>query len=185
MKPAQILRTLVLGALFAAGSAHASPPPGSDAWWGDQISAAASRPVPRFAPVQNREQLPSIIKALEAATARTMQVDRDAIASHASPEVRLLAAYQLGMTHLAIVVGARAAIVMPAEAGTDPEAANHWQSLHRALEPLLANHLREAVAAFQEARAISDEIPEGVPADAVVRGMMPVIRSMLETIEVS
>ena len=180
MKPTQILRVVLVGMLVVAGSARAAPVE-SKAWWGMIMTDAANEPAPELARVTDRAQLPEVVAKLEQSEARAFAIYRAALA-RGPQDVRLVAAYHLGAAHLSIAVRARASIA--SVDFTDPEALNHYRSLHRALEPLIAHHVRDAVAAFQTANAIAEDIPSGTPADPVVRWIVGAVQELLDTIDV-
>jgi hypothetical protein len=125
--------------------------------WDQRLSFASCR---QSGVVQRIERgdvgaLPRLIARLERDVAPSITVYSDAM-SFAPPELKIVGAYWLGATYLAIVVRAREAI--------EPDDSVS----RRALEPLLAADLRAAMAAFDEVGFLAEDNPRAAAANPVV-----------------
>jgi len=137
--------------------------------WYQRLSIAACRQRAEVAPVTTPQQLGPMVAALEAAAAPSIAIYQDG-ATRGKHEIRLLSEYWLGMTYLNIAVRARRAV----DAGASVGGATYggWSDgamgLHRALEPLIARDLQQALIAFREVdlRAAGD--PHAATSDEVV-----------------
>ena len=125
--------------------------------WDQQLSLAACRTtisVPRIEHGDVRA-LPGLVSHLEHALAGSISIDRDAM-SFAPPEARIVAAYGLASTYLEIVVRARSALAPDDE------------RTRCALDPLLENDLRAALAGFDEVGFLAEDYPAAAHANTVV-----------------
>ena len=92
--------------------------------------------------------------------------------AHGPAQIRMLAAYGLGMTAINLMVRARSAI----PASTD----RHGNlDTHNPLEPLLTGHARAADTAFAEVDRLATEYPQDAAANVVVRNAVESARSHL------
>ncbi len=140
--------------------------------WAQKLSLAACRQTVVIAPVTDPEGLRPMVAALEHAAEPSIELYRDAMGRGPSP-VRMLGAYGLGMTYLNIAVRARGAIRVPTTAygGATYGAAyfEHLQQMQRTLDPLLANDLAQALAAFDEAGFLAEDYPLAARSNDVVK----------------
>jgi hypothetical protein len=165
-----------LAAQVAVG--RAEPARCSQVWWNDQLTRAAL--IQREAPAGRVSQLAELapyVAAQRRAVAPALAIYREACAQ-ASPEQRLLAAYQLGEAYLAIA--ARVRIALPPGPADDPSEADRFWTMHRMVEPMLAPYEHAAARAFADAAELADAMPRGVPADEVVRTAVARIDEVLE-----
>jgi hypothetical protein len=116
-------------------------------------------------------QLRGLVASLETAMQPSTQIYRDAMA-HGPVQIRILAAYGLGMTDINLMVRARSAI--------PPSTDRHGNlDTHNALEPLLTGHARAADTAFAEVDRMANEYPEDAATNVVVRNAIATARARL------
>lgn len=148
--------------------------------WYQRLSIAACRQRVEVSPVTTPQQLGPMVAAIENAMAPSIAIYSDA-AARGKHEIRILSEYWLGMTYLNIAVRARRAV----DAGASVGGATYggWSDgamgLHRALEPLIARDLDNALAAFREVdmRAAGD--PHAATSDQVVKRDVEQARAFL------
>lgn len=145
--------------------------------WAQRISVAACRQSIALAPVSDPEQFRAMVAKLEQAMEPSLAIYRDAMA-RGPTEIRILAAYGLGMTHLNIMVRARSAIRVIDDRAAYGGAAygsfayvDRYQAMHRALEPLLVREREAAITAFRKVIALAYQHPLAARANQV----MPVV----------
>ena len=145
--------------------------------WAQRLSVAACRQSIALAPVSSPERFRAMVAKLEQVMEPSLAIYRDAMA-RGPVQIKLLAAYGIGMTHLNIIVRARSAIRViddgasfgGAVYGGSPYV-DPYQALHRALEPLLARQREAALTAFREVARLAFEHPLAARANPV----MPVV----------
>lgn len=140
--------------------------------WDQKLSMAACRQALVYMPVSDPEGLRPMVAAIEHALAPSIAIYRDAMANGPA-EIKIVAAYGLGMTYVNIAVRARGAIRAAGASygGVGYGGAAYFHELkrmHDALEPLLAQDLRSAIAAFDEVAMLADDYPEAAKANDVV-----------------
>jgi len=148
--------------------------------WYQRLSIAACRQRVEVSPVTTPQQLGPMVAQIENAMAPSIAIYQDA-AARGKHEIRIVSEYWLGMTYLNIAVRARRAV----DAGASVGGATYggWSDgamgLHRALEPLIARDLDNALAAFREVdmRAAGD--PHAATSDQVVRRDVEQARAFL------
>lgn len=126
--------------------------------WDQQLSLAACRVAVHIAPIERGDvgALPGLVATLEAAFAPSIAIYRDAM-SLGPPDVKILGAYHLGATYLAIVVRARNAIAPDDERS------------RQALDRLLALDLRAALAAFDEVGFLAEDDTRAARSSSIVK----------------
>jgi hypothetical protein len=141
--------------------------------WSQRLSLAQCEQGAIAAPpaAGDPSQLRGLVASLETALQPSSQIYRDAMA-HGPAQIRMLAAYGLGMTAVNLMVRARSAI--------PPSTDRHGNlDTHSALEPLLTGHARAADTAFAEVDRLATEYPEDAAANVVVRNAVASARSHL------
>ena len=126
--------------------------------WDQQFSLAACRAAVGIALIERGDvdAIPRLVAYLEGAFAPSIAVYRDAM-SFGPPELKILGAYHLGTTYVAILVRARTAVAPDDERS------------RQVLERLLAADLRAAIAAFDEVGFLADDYPNAAGAGSVVK----------------
>jgi hypothetical protein len=127
--------------------------------WYQRLSVAACRQRVEVTPVTTPQQLGPMVASIESSMAPSLAIYNDA-AQRGNHQIGILSEYWLGMTYLNIAVRARRAV----DAGASVGGATYggWtdgaMGLHRALEPLIARDLQNALTAFREVdrRATAD-----------------------------
>lgn len=135
--------------------------------WDQRLSFAMCRESVVVAPIERGDvrALPGMVVQLEDAFAPSIEIFRD-VMSLGPPEFKILGAYGLGTTYMAIAVRARA-VIEP-----DDERSRH------ALEPLLAPDLRAAFAAFDEVGYLAADYPNAAGANSIVKLAIANARAM-------
>lgn len=137
--------------------------------WYQRLSIAACRQRLDVSPVTTPQQLGPMVQAIENSMAPSIAIYSDA-AARGTRQVPILAEYWLGMTYLNIAVRARRAV----DAGRSVGGATYggWSDgamgMHRALEPLIARDLQNALAAFREVDRRANADPQSACADQVI-----------------
>ncbi len=137
--------------------------------WYQRLSIAACRQRVEVSPVTTPQQLGPMVAAIENAMAPSIAIYNDG-ATRGKHEIRLLSEYWLGMTYLNIAVRARRAV----DAGASVGGATYggWSDgamgLHRALEPLIARDLENAMTAFRNVDQWAAGDPHAATSDQVV-----------------
>lgn len=137
--------------------------------WYQRLSIAACRQRIEMSPVTTPQQLGPMVQALENAAGPSLAIYSDA-AARGPQQVPMLAQYWMGMTYLNIAVRARRAV----DAGSSVGGATYggWSDgamgLHRALEPLIARDLQNALTAFREVDRLANANPQLACADQVI-----------------
>lgn len=148
--------------------------------WARRLSIAACRQSIALAPVSDPEQFPALVSRLRDAMAPSIEIYRDALA-RGPTEIKILAAFGLGMTHVNIIVRARGAVRVPDGAFGGAAYGTAYielsQKLHRELELLLVTHRNAALAAFHEMARLVDADPAAARANQV----MPVVIDIART----
>lgn len=142
--------------------------------WAQSLSMAACRQSIALAPVSDPEQFRPMIARLEQAMAPSIATYRDALA-RGPMQIRLLAAYGLGMTNVNIIVRARSAVHITggdasfggASYGGTPSV-ERSRRLHQLLEALLVKERDAALAAFHDVARLAHEDPGAAQANRVV-----------------
>lgn len=154
--------------------------------WQHKLSMAACQQAVLVMPVGTAEGVRTMVTDLERAYAPSIAVYRDAKLK-GPPQIKLLAAYGLGMSYVDIAVRARSAIrvAAPAYGGVGYGGAAYFQELrrmHELLEPLIAGDLASARAAFQEVGQLASENPAVARSNDVVRNAILNARAGVELI---
>lgn len=141
--------------------------------WAQRVSVAACRQSVALAPVTDPEQFRPMVARLEQAMAPSIAIYRDAI-DHGPAQIKILAAYGLGMTNVNIIVRARSAVRVAADGGFGGAAyggsyLDRSQRMHRALEALLTRERDAALAAFHEVARLAAADPAAARANQVTR----------------
>ena len=148
--------------------------------WARRLSIAACRQSISLAPVSDAEQFPALVARLEQAMAPSIEIYRDAMARGPN-EIKILAAFGLGMTNRNVIVRARSAVRVPDGAFGGATYGTAYielsQKLHRALEQLLVKNRDAALAAFHEVARLADLDPIAARASQV----MPVVIDIAQT----
>jgi hypothetical protein len=148
--------------------------------WARRLSIAACRQSISLAPVSDPEQFPALVRRLDEAMAPSIEIYRDAMA-RGPTEIKILAAFGLGMTNLNIIVLARSAVRVPDGAFGGAAYGTAYigfsQKLHRALEQLLVKNRNAARAAFGEVAFLAESDPVAARANQV----MPVVIDTAQT----
>lgn len=152
--------------------------------WEQQLSLASCRQSLAVRPTSNPAAYESMVKDIDRAMQPSIELYTDILAHAPTPELRLLAAYGLGMTHLTSIVRARSAIDVPA---TDAEGVpiDRYHELHDPLEPLLDDNRAAAISAFNEADKISEQSPDAAHANPVTQYAISDARTQLGLLELS
>lgn len=148
--------------------------------WARRLSIAACRQSIALAPVSDPEQFPALVNRLDDAMAPSIEIYRDAMA-RGPTEIKILAAFGLGMTNVNIIVRARSAVRVPDGAFGGATYGTAYiefsQKLHRALEQLLVKNRSAALTAFAEVARLADADPAAARANQV----MPVVIDIART----
>lgn len=142
--------------------------------WAQSLSMAACRQSITVPPVSDPEQFRPMVARLEQAMAPSIAMYRDAMA-RGPMQIKILAAYGLGMTNVNIIVRARSAVRV---AGADPSFGGatyggttyveRSRRLHQLLEALLVKERDAALAAFHEVARLAHEDPRAAHANPVM-----------------
>ncbi|HEX8106512.1 MAG TPA: hypothetical protein VF516_02240 [Kofleriaceae bacterium] len=142
--------------------------------WAQSLSMAACRQSITLAPVSDPEQFRPMIARLEQAMAPSIAMYRDALA-RGPMQIKILAAYGLGMVNVNIIVWARSAVHIP---GGDPSFGGasyggtsyvaRSQRLHQLLEALLVKERDAALSAFHDVARLAHEDPRAAQANQVM-----------------
>lgn len=147
--------------------------------WAQRLSVAACRQSIALTPVSDPEQFPALVSRLDQAMAPSIEIYRDAMA-RGPTEIKILAAFGLGMTNLNIIVRARSAVRVRDGAFGGAAYGTAYiefsQKLHRALEQLLVKNRTAALTAFHEVARLAESDPIAARANQV----MPIV---IETAE--
>ena len=148
--------------------------------WARRLSIAACRQSIALAPVSDPEEFPALVARLDRAMAPSIEIYRDALARGPN-EIKILAAFGVGMTNVNIMVRARSAVRVPDGAFGGATYGSAYielsQKLHGALEPLLVKHREAALAAFQDVARLAASDPVAAHANQV----MPVVIEIAQT----
>jgi hypothetical protein len=148
--------------------------------WAQRLSIAACRQSISLAPVTDAEQFPALVASLDQAMAPSIEIYRDAMA-RGPTEIKILAAFGLGMTNRNIIVRARGAVRVPDGAFGGAAYGTAYielsRKLHRALEQVLVKNRNAALAAFQEVARLAQLDPGAARANQV----MPVVIDIAQT----
>lgn len=141
--------------------------------WDQRLSLAACEQATAVATpaINDPEKLRELVAHLAQSVQPSSFIYRDAMA-RGPAEIRILAAYGLGMTSVNIMVRARNAIPVSLEL-------DKYLALHAALEPLIAGYARDAVSAFTEVDRLAAQYPADASANAVVQKIVARARSGL------
>lgn len=141
--------------------------------WDQRLSLAACRQSLVLEPTSNPTEYRGLIERIDRAMAPSIAMYEDARARGPTPQIRILAAYGLGMTHGNSMVRARSAVRV-AETGaafggdTYGMGADAYERIHQSLEPLLVPHRDAAVAAFRDVARLAKENPAAARANPVM-----------------
>lgn len=140
-------------------------------WW-QRLSVAACRQEITLAPVSEPEQFRPMIIRLEQAMAPSIAMFSDAL-SRGPRQVKILAAYGLGMANVNIIVRARSAVRIAAGgawggASYGAGEVERSQRLRASLDALLVRERNAALAAFRELARQAHEDPGVAKANAVM-----------------
>lgn len=139
--------------------------------WARRLSIAACRQSISLTPVSDVEQFPALVASLNQAMASSIEIYRDAMARGPN-EIKILAAFGLGMTNVNIIVRARSAVRVPDGAFGGAAYGSAYielsQKLHRALEQQLVKNRDAAVAAFHEVARLAELDPAAARANQVM-----------------
>lgn len=148
--------------------------------WARRLSIAACRQSIALTPVSDPEQFPALVARLDQAMAPSIEIYRDAMARGPN-EIKILAAFGIGMTNLNIIVRARSAVRVPDGAfGGAPYGSAYIElsrKLHAALEQLLVKKRDAALAAFHDVARLAKSDPVAARANQV----MPVVIDIAQT----
>lgn len=148
--------------------------------WARRLSIAACRQSISVATVSDAEQFPALVSRFDQAMAPSIEIYRDAMA-RGPTEIKILAAFGLGMTNLNIIVRARSAVRVPDGAFGGAAYGTSYielsRKLHEALEPLLVKNRTAALAAFQEVARLAELDSAAARANQV----MPVVIDIART----
>ena len=134
--------------------------PASEAEWERVLSLAAARQDVTVAPTADLARYRDIVARIDAAIAPSLAIYEDARENATTPELRMMAAYGIGLTHLDAIIRARNAAL----AGT---ADDYGQRL-ATIEPMLVDHRIAAVGAFRDVHALAEEQPRAAAANPVM-----------------
>jgi hypothetical protein len=148
--------------------------------WYQRLSIGACRQRVALSPVTTPQQLGPMVAALENAAGPSLAIYSDA-ASRGPQQIPIVAEYWMGMTYLNIAVQARRAVDAGASVGgaTYGGWADGAMGLHRALEPLIARDLQNALVAFREVDRRANANPQAACADQVVTADVAQARAFL------
>lgn len=141
--------------------------------WAQRLSVAACRQSIELAPVSDPEQFRPMVTRLERAMEPSMVSYRDAMA-RGPAQIKILAAYGLGMTNLNIIVRARTAVRVPGGGAFGGAAyggrayLDRSQRLHQSLEALLVKERDAALTAFHEVARLAHADPASARANQVM-----------------
>lgn len=140
-------------------------------WW-QRLSVAACRQSITLAPVSEPEQFRPMITRLEQAMAPSIAMFSDALA-RGPRQVKILAAYGIGMANLNIIVRARSAVRIAATgawggASYGTGEVERSRRLRGALDALLVRERDAALAAFRELARQANEDPRAAHANPVM-----------------
>ncbi len=145
--------------------------------WDQRLSLAGCRPLVAPAAVSDPAKFPALITALETSAAPSLAAYRDAI-DRGPAEIKIAAAYDLGMAYVNLMVRARNAVRVADTGGMygGTTYGNRGQTyldrlhaLHATLEQLLSGERAAALAAFDDVARLADENPAAATANDFMR----------------
>ncbi len=148
--------------------------------WNQRLSLAACRQEVHLPAVVQAEQLRPMLALLHATMAPSIAIYQDA-RENGPTQVKILAAYGLGMTYVNTIVCARNTI-MASEMGYGGKSyggtalMSPSQSLHLALEALLVGDRDAALAAFHDVETLAAQHPEDAKAHEVLESAVATSR---------
>jgi len=153
---------------------------GSPAAWNHVLSFAACIQDASIPRIDDPRQLPGLVVDLEAALAPAVQLYTAALELGPRP-IQLRAAYQIGMSQVALITRARASIVAPPDRATNPASAARYRALVARLDTFLERPATLARTLFVLIdRAVADD-PALAP-DEVTRSMVRSARTLERTL---
>jgi hypothetical protein len=142
--------------------------------WAQLLSMAACRQSIALAPVSDPEQFRPMIARLEQAMAPSIAMYRDAMA-RGPTQIKILAAYGLGMTNVNLIVRARSALDITGGDASFGGASyggtaylDRSRRLHQLLEALLVKERDAALAAFHDVARLAHQDPDAAQASRVM-----------------
>ena len=132
--------------------------------WEQQLSLATCRQVFTVEPTDDPATYRQLVATIDRALAPSIASYQDALDHGATPQIRILAAYELGLTHVDAIVRARAAVHVVDRSGAYGGATygmrlDAYQRLHQPLEPLLVPHQNAGRRAFDEVARLAAAYP--------------------------
>jgi hypothetical protein len=159
---------------FAVGS---DMQPGSEHAWRQLLSLAACVQDGSVEEVDGSGELGAVVEELSGRLALPMKIYLAAL-EHGDAPIQLRAAFQVGMTYVALSTRVRSGIAAPPESAASAAAARRHRELHARVELLLVPARRAAWVAFRAIDAAAEE--DGVLArDEIERYMVRAARQML------
>jgi hypothetical protein len=146
--------------------------------WDQVLSFAACIQDASVARIERADQLPGFVEQLHVALTPSVMFYVAAI-ERGPWHVKIRAAYQLGMAHVALMTRARSSIAKPAE--SDAAAAAASSELHARLEPLLERHAKLAHVLFSAIERVVATDPS-VASDAVTQNMVRSARQLADVL---
>ena len=137
--------------------------------WQQRLSLAACRQTIALDPVTDMNGLRAALARLDRVMAPSIAIYRDAVARAPTNQLRMMAAYALGMTYVNTMVRARSLIRGGSFGGATYGAQLQGpDALRASLEPLLVSRRDAALAAFDEVARLAETDPAAARANRVV-----------------
>jgi hypothetical protein len=143
--------------------------------WEQRLSLAACRETLVLQPVTSADQLPAMLSQIDQAMQPSIAIYQDAIARGPTPQIQILAAYGLAMTHVNSIVRARSAIATSDVIGI--------ADVHAQLEPMLTQHRDAAAQAFDKLMQIADANPAVANNNAVISFVVGDANSQMKALQ--
>jgi hypothetical protein len=154
--PRVLLMSAAIGTTGLLGTALADP---ASTKWERALSAASARLDVMVEPTADLAEYRDIVVRIDEAIAPSLAIYEDARDNATTPELRLMAAYGIALTHLDAMIRARNAALAP-----DIE----YGQRHATIEPMLVDHRIAALDAFRDVRELAEQQPGTAAANPVV-----------------
>ena len=145
--------------------------------WNHLLSLATCLQDASIVRVERPDELPELVDVLSSALAPSLRVDLYAL-EYGTDAVKIRAAYQIGMAHVALITRARSSLVAPDAVRSSETSAAAYLDLHAQLESLLEPARRTARIAFAAIDHAAAENPD-VMNDPVTANMVRSARALL------
>jgi hypothetical protein len=159
--------------------------------WERVLSLASARGSFNVEPTSDLAGYRDIVARIDKAIAPSLAMYEEAREHATTPELRMLAAYGIGLTHLDAMIRARNAALAP-DAMSAEEGSTMYRSTvmrdayderHATIEPMLVDHRAAALGAFHDVRELADEQPGVAAANPVMTFIVADARRQMEALQ--